>query len=207
MFWHILQSWCTVFNASCCVNSAHSLILCNINFAKRNDITWHWLSKDTLFFQITYLLSMSAQFKKSSWQTKVEWMSSVKAAYLSWIVLHISTYSQRFHSIFMLKCLSNINEPFFVTWSKTFIQGQSRESWKVFFGLHAIDKIFLYIYHELYECSIWNSHQIFMVILFVSHLWLFIPFTRISFWGVNYFQLSFHILIFLILIRNITKKR
>lgn len=27
--------------------SAHVLIPCNINFAERNDIPWHWLSKDT----------------------------------------------------------------------------------------------------------------------------------------------------------------
>lgn len=70
LFWHILQSGYAVFNASCYISSAHGLTPCNINFAKRNDITWHWLKRHTVFFQITYFLSMSAQFKNQAGRQK-----------------------------------------------------------------------------------------------------------------------------------------
>lgn len=50
LFWHILQSGYAVFNASCYISSAHGLTSCNINFAKGNDIIWHWLLKDTHYF-------------------------------------------------------------------------------------------------------------------------------------------------------------
>lgn len=132
-------------------------------------------------------------------------MCSLKAAYLSWVVLHISTCSQWFHSIFMLKCTSNINGPFFCHLKQDFYSGSIKRDLRGVFGLHATDKIFLYVYHELSMTFLFETlSKIFMIILSLSFLWVFLA-VRYLFQVWNIF--SCHCIFFFDINRKCNTKR